>query len=405
MNTFRIAWRNLWRNTRRTTITLIAMALSTAVLIITYALMLGMIQDMERSVTDVTVGQVQVHHPDYLSERSIYDTVSDHEAILTRARHEGISAAPRAFGYGLLSSGTKSAGVQFWGVSPSNEREVGSMPEAIFKGSYLPDAAGMQVVLGRKLARTLGAEIGTELVAVVQAADGSLGNDLFTVAGVFKSIGEGLDRSLAVIKSQDFADLFVLSDQYHEISLNSHGALSPEEVATTIEDAAGDNEVETWHQIMPAVSDMLKTFDGTSKLFLGIFFLAAALGVLNTMLMATYERIPEFGLLKAIGSSPWRILRDVLAETFVLGVIGSLIGGLLGTGVSLYFQVHPIDLSGFAEGFSTAGIAMSPLWYAELTVDGVVWPVVILWIVSVLSALYPALKAARLDPVGALTHV
>ncbi|MDT8285331.1 MAG: hypothetical protein RQ767_07365, partial [Thermovirgaceae bacterium] len=135
MNTFRIAWRNLWRNTRRTTITLIAMALSTAVLIITYALMLGMIQDMERSVTDVTVGQVQVHHPDYLSERSIYDTVSNHDAILNRARHEGISAAPRAFGYGLLSSGTKSAGVQFWGASPQGEREVGSMPEAIFKGS------------------------------------------------------------------------------------------------------------------------------------------------------------------------------------------------------------------------------------------------------------------------------
>ncbi|MDT8273063.1 MAG: FtsX-like permease family protein, partial [Desulfomonilia bacterium] len=195
------------------------------------------------------------------------------------------------------------------------------------------------------------------------------------------------------------------SDQYHEIALNSHRALSPEEVATAIEDAAGDNEVETWHQIMPAVSDMLKTFHGTSKLFLGIFFLAAALGVLNTMLMATYERIPEFGLLKAIGSSPWRILRDVLAETFVLGVIGSLIGGLLGTGVSLYFQVHPIDLSGFAEGFSTAGIAINSLWYAELTVDGVVWPVVTLWIVSALSALYPALKAARLDPVRALTHV
>ncbi|HOO37508.1 MAG TPA: ABC transporter permease [Deltaproteobacteria bacterium] len=405
MNTMRIAWRNLWRNSRRTGITIVAMSLSTAVLIITYALMLGMMVQMEHSVTDVTVGQVQVHHRNYLKERSLYDTVDGWENILETARRDGIAAAPRAFGFGLLSSGNKSAGVQFWGVDPASEQQIGDMAKNLLKGTYLSGRPSMGVVLGRKLARTLHADVGTELVAVVQASDGSLGNELFHVRGILKSVGENLDRSVAIIDREDFASLFVLPDQYHEIALNSRGQLSPDEVAAKIRSSAGSNEVRTWRQILPGVSDMLNTSSGATMIFLVIFFLAAGLGVLNTLLMATYERIPEFGLLKAIGTSSWRILRDVSAEALVLGILSSILGGIIGTIVSLYFQYFPIDLSAFGEGFNTSGVVISAQWGALLTLRGIIWPIVIMWLVSVLAALYPAAKAARLDPVRALTHV
>jgi len=405
MNTMRIAWRNLWRNSRRTGITIVAMSLSTAVLIITYALMLGMMVQMEHSVTDVTVGQVQVHHRNYLKERSLYDTVDSWENILETARRDGIAAAPRAFGFGLLSSGNKSAGVQFWGVDPASEQQIGDMAKNLLKGTYLSGRPSMGVVLGRKLARTLHADVGTELVAVVQASDGSLGNELFHVRGILKSVGENLDRSVAIIDREDFASLFVLPDQYHEIALNSRGQLSPDEVAAKIRSSAGSNEFRTWRQILPGVSDMLNTSSGATMIFLVIFFLAAGLGVLNTLLMATYERIPEFGLLKAIGTSSWRILRDVSAEALVLGILSSILGGIIGTIVSLYFQYFPIDLSAFGEGFNTSGVVISAQWGALLTLRGIIWPIVIMWLVSVLAALYPAAKAARLDPVRALTHV
>lgn len=405
MSTMRIAWRNLWRNSRRTGITIVAMSLSTAVLIITYALMLGMMVQMEHSVTDVTVGQVQVHHRNYLKERSLYDTVDGWENILETAHRNGIAAAPRAFGFGLLSSGNKSAGVQFWGVDPASEQEIGDMARTMLKGAYLSGRPSMGVVLGRKLARTLHADVGTELVAVVQASDGSLGNELFHVRGILKSVGENLDRSVAIIDREDFASLFVLPHQYHEIALNSHGQLSPDEVVAAIRTSAGSNEVKTWRQILPGVSDMLNTSSGATMIFLLIFFLAAGLGVLNTLLMATYERIPEFGLLKAIGTSPWRILRDVSAEALLLGIVSSVVGGIIGTIVSLYFQYYPIDLSAFGEGFNTSGVVISAQWGALLTTRGIVWPIVIMWLVSVLASLYPAVKAARLDPVRALTHV
>jgi len=405
MNTLRIAWRNLWRNSRRTGITLVAMILSTAVLIITYALMLGMMEQMEHSVTDITVGQVQVHHPDYLRERSLYDTVDGWDKILATAHTKGIAAAPRAFGFGLLSSGNKSAGVQFWGIHPSFEQTVGDMAGNMLSGKFLAGHPAMKVVLGRKLARTLHADIGTELVAVVQASDGSLGNELLYVTGILKSVGENLDRSVALIHQEDFASLFVFPDQFHEIALNSRGDMTPEQVADAISAAAGTNEVKTWRKLLPGVSDMLNTSSGATMIFLVIFFLAAGLGVLNTLLMATYERIPEFGLLKAIGTSPWRILRDISAEALLLGILSSIIGGIIGVLASAYFQYYPIDLSAFGEGFNTSGVVISAQWGATLTLEGVVWPIVIMWLVSVLAALYPAIKAARLDPVRALTHV
>jgi ABC-type lipoprotein release transport system permease subunit len=401
----RIAWRNLRRNGRRTAISLAAITFSTMVLIVTLGLMEGMLSDMLHSVTNMVVGEAQVHHPEYLSERSIYDTLADTEAILAAAQEAGIAAAPRAYGYGLLSSGTKSAGVQFWGVDPMAERAVGELPESILRGSFLGDNPRKQVVLGRKLARTLAAQVGTELVVIVQAADGALGSDLFTVVGIMKSAGDAIDRSMAMIHHQGFAELFVLPGGWHEVVLNSKGKRTPEEVAALVTPAAEDAEVKTWRQLLPSVAKMVQAVDGMLFLFGAMFSLAAGLGVLNTMLMATYERIPEFGLIKALGATPWRIVREVATEALLLGLVGGLLGGAAGALLTWYFQGHPIDLSGFAEGFNTSGVAISAEWRADFSFWIVVLPMVGMWLVALLAALYPASKAARLDPVRALTHV
>lgn len=405
MNIFRIAWRNLWRNARRTGITLAAISTSTLVLIVTYGLIIGMMQQMEHSVTDMTVGQVQVHHPDYRAERSLYDTVAEPGAVLETARDNDIPATARAFGFGLLSSGTKSAGVQFRGIDPVSERAVSELHKHLSRGAFISDSPRREVVLGRKLARTLNARVGTSLVVVVQAADGSLGNELFTVSGVLKSVGETLDRSAALIHRDDFAELFVFPGRYHELAFNTAGLRLPEEVKATLKPVTATDEILTWRELMPALADMLATYEGSMFLFQLIFFLAAGLGVLNTMLMSTFERIPEFGIMKAIGASPWRVIKEVTAEAMLLGLCGSLVGGILGTALCRWLSVHPIDLSGFAEGFNTSGVAISAQWAATLTFDGVFWPVTLMWLVSVLAALYPAVKAARLDPVEALTHI
>lgn len=405
MSTFRIAWRNIWRNSRRTWITFAAAAVSTALLVTLIALMDGMVNDMVHSVTDISLGQVQVHHPEYRGERSIYDTIEDPGGILDTAAQAGIPASARAFGFGLLSGGKKSAGAQFWGIDPEAEQKVSDLADNLLSGTFLTADPQRKVILGRKLARTLNASIGDELVVVVQASDGSMGNELYFVAGILKSVGEAIDRSVALIHQADFEELFVMSGKYHQIVFNSYGSMEPDAIAAAVTPSAGDNEVQTWKEIIPPIAEMLEFMDAWMLIFGVIFFTAAGLGVLNTMLMATYERIPEFGLLKAIGTTPWRIVKSVSAEALVLGLASSLTGGVLGIALSLYFSKYPIDLSAFGEGFMTSGIAFSPYWYAELSLWAVFMPVCLMGIISFLAALYPAAKAARLDPVKAMHHV
>jgi len=405
VKTLRIAWRNLHRNRRRTAITFAAVTFSTAMLVASYALMIGWTAVMEKSVTDLSVGEVQVHHPDYRSERSLYDTVNGADAILQAARQQGIAASARSFGYGLLSSGARSAGGQFWGVIPGAESAVSDLAVNLASGTFLASQPQHTVVLGRKLARTLGAEIGTELVVVVQAADGSMGNDLYTVAGILKGVGEGLDRSLALIHRRDFEELFVFPGGVHEIVVNSRGTSPPDHTAALILPASSGNEVVTWRELMPTLSQMFDSMIASVLIFGAIFLLAAGVGVLNTMMMATYERIPEFGLVKAMGASPWRILSEIAAEAVILGFVGSLAGGAAGILITLRFQAHPLDLSMFVDQLDFMGIAVSSEIPFTLTAGCVLGPVLSMWAISVLAALWPAARAARMKPVEALTHV
>jgi ABC-type lipoprotein release transport system permease subunit len=406
MNTFRIGWRNIWRNGKRTWITVVAIALNTAILIASYGLMQGMMVDMINNATRMVVGDAQVHAPGYRLDQSMYKSIAEPKKIMDAAKQKGIDAAARSYGFGLVSSGSKSAGGIFWGVDPAAERQSFELAKHVFKGEYLPSGPQKQVVLGKKLAKSLHAEVGSEIVAVVQAADGSLGNDLFTVCGILKVAGEKVDRGAAIIHRADFEELFVSGGRIHEIALNAWGKLPPEELAAAVSAAAGDDEVKTWRQLMPLLAEMVQMFDVAVFIFGLIFFLAAGLGVMNTMLMATYERIREFGILKALGSSPWRIVRDVSAEAFVMAAFSTLIGAAVGVAAGLYFQEYGINLEAMAKGSMTfSGVAFNPLWRATLNAKIVMLPVFVMWIICVLAALYPAGKAARLNPVRAMTHV
>jgi len=405
MVTLRIAWRNLLRKPRRTAITLAAVALTTGVLIGTLALMQGMIEQMERSATRLVVGDAQVHAPGWRVERSMYKAIDNPDEVLRAAKEHGLLAAPRSYGYGLISSGPKSAGASFMAVDPATERAAFELAQELRDGEFLADTPSRKVVIGRKLAKSLHAEVGSELVAVVQAADGSLGNELFTVAGILKGVGEETDRGGVVIHRADFDELFVAGGRVHEISINGQGR-SPEQVVAALGPAAGKAEIRTWRELLPGVSDMLKMSDAGIYLFGMIFVLAAGLGVLNTMLMATHDRIREFGVLKALGATPLRIIKDVAVEGYVLALVATAIGTVLGLAMSWYFQVYGIDLSAFGDAeFGFAGIAWDPLWRAHLLPGHVVNSLLLMWVTCVVASLYPAVKAARLDPAQAMVHV
>jgi ABC-type lipoprotein release transport system permease subunit len=404
VNSLQYGWRNLWRNIRRTLITLTAVTLSTAILIASYGLMDGLMKHAISNATNLVVGEVQVHAQGYRADHSIYKALKRPDLILLAAKQNNVAAAPRRYGYGLVAVGTKSAGARFWGVEPDLERTTFDLAQHLQEGRFLPQTSPRGVVLGQKLARSLQAKVGSEIVVVVQAADGSLGNDLYTITGILKAVGDSVDRNAAIIHSADFAELFVSGDRIHEVALNSRKRLSLEELTELLSVAAPGEEIMSWRQLLPEVSDMVNLFDVSMLIFGLIFLLAAGMGVMNTMLMATYERIREFGVLKALGATPWRIIRDVATEALVLTALGTILGTIFGLASSYYLQGVGLDLSIFAGTYSVGGVAFDPIWRATISAKMVYLPVALMLVIGLVASLYPAALAARLDPVKAINR-
>jgi len=301
--------------------------------------------------------------------------------------------------------GSKSAGVRMTGVDPAREAGAFELATKVDKGTWLPAESSHGVVIGRRLARSLHAKPGTELVAVVQAADGSTGADTYKVVGVLKAVSEEIDRGAVYMRAADFDELFVADGRVHQIAIHLRQVKLPA-VEAALAPVQGKAELQTWRQLMPPLAEMLQMADASLLLFAGVFFLGAGLGVLNTMLMATHDRVREFGVLKALGATPWRIVRDVAAEGFMLGLLASVIGAIIGAAGSLYLESNGIDLSGFGEdSVSMVGLAWEAVMYAELTWGQVIGSAGTMISASLVASLYPAIKAARMQPVHAMTHV
>ena len=404
MKIIKVSWRNLWRNPIRTNVTISAVAICIAILIIFQSMIVGLIEKAKFNTTNLIIGEVQVHAQGYLDDRSIYKSLQNTEEIHLIAKENNIGLVERSYGFGLISSGTKSAGTQFWGINPESELQHFDFANHIDKGNFLTNTSLKKIVLGKKLASSIAADIGTELVVFVQGADGSLGNELFYVSGILKNMADNIDRGAAMILREDFDILFSTNNLIHEIALNSKGRLESEEIQKLVSAKTTGVDVETWQQLMPTIAMMTeKMIVFMRTLFSLIFGIAASLGVMNTMIMSTYDRMREFGIIRAIGTTPWRILKQVSLEAILMTIFASIIGVVIGLSVALYFQKYGFDVSG-SGNMSFGGVVMDPIWRANVSVGIVFLPVVLMILVSTVASIYPASIAARIKPVEAIHY-
>ena len=404
MKIVKVSWRNLWRNAARTNITIVAVALCVAILIIFQSLIVGLIGKAVYNTTNLVVGEVQIHAIGYLDDRSIYKSLKNIEDIRAVAKENNIGIVERSYGFGLISSGTKSAGTQFWGIDPESELKYFDFANHIEEGNFLTKKSLNKIVLGKKLARSLAAEVGTELVVFVQGADGSLGNELYYVTGILGNVADNIDRGAAIILKSDFDILFSTNNLIHEIALNSKGKMEAEEIQKLISAKVTDVAVETWKELMPAIAVMTEKMSVFMlTIFSLIFTIAASLGVMNTLIMSTYDRMKEFGIIRAIGATPWRIIRQVSLEAILLTIIASIIGTVVGLSIALYLQEYGIDISG-GGNLAIGGIVFDPIWKASISIKTVFLPVVLMMLTSVVASIYPASIAARIKPVEAIHY-
>lgn len=410
---WRIGWRNVGRNRRRSLFTVGGLGLAYCAVVVMTGLARGMVAEMIGNGTDTLSGQIQVHARNYLPERSIYETVggsggTDVGALIAALEDDPDveAAAPRVYGGGLVSAGDATVAAELIGIDPSREPAVAAITATGIAGA-LPSAGANELWIGREMARQLEVGVGDEIVVVAPAADGSLGNDLFTVSGVFRSGLADLDARVAFVPLDAVQRLLVLDrSRVHEVAMRVDDPWRAPAAAVRLSgelgDRFGDLRIRAWTEFRPEMVEYAALFESVEWVLILVVFVMAVFGVANTMLMATFERRREFALLLALGVTPFGILRAVLWEAVALGGMSLVAGAAVTLPILVWWHRAPPDMSWLYGDFTMAGGLVRPILRVEYPPATLLTAALALFATAVIAALLPAIRAGRVPPADTL---
>jgi ABC-type lipoprotein release transport system permease subunit len=395
----RLGIRNLVRNRWRSGLTLAAVAVAVGLMIWMLSMYEGWLQEMVRGATGAETAQIQIHTADYVESPRVYRSFGLDPSLFDRISEvpEVLAAAPRIELAGLVGNERHSQIARLVGVDPIREADTTPVTEGIVQGRWLsPEPpeypAPREAVLGAGVARQL--QVGP-------------GDELLQVVGIVETANTDIDRGVAYLNLADAQRLSALEGQIHEIAIRTQDLSRARETALLVEAAiatsGGSSEqlmVRPWQEILPGIDQMIVVFRRSYWVLYLLVYVLAAVGILNTQRMSALERRREFGVMMAIGMRPRRMLRTLLVETMILGLVGAGIGCLLGGALAWIHATRGLDMALLASEttFSYMGVAFSDRLYFVLRAANVVQPVMIMVLVSLVSGLWPAWRAARIDP-------
>ena len=399
----KLAWRNSLRNKRRTFLAGLAIGIGLAGLIFTDGLILGMSESMVRSATDTFLGQAEIQRKGFRDTLDVDLTVAEGGEVLKQlGREPDVRAfAPRVTAMGMITSPANVCSVVFFGIAPDQEAAISKIDEAITDGAFLSDDAARKILLDRKLAQTLEVGIGSLVVlTVAQAGTGDLSQAMFRVGGLFNFNEGGFGGDTAFIDIGKAQEMLGLGDRFHEIviSFTDFSLAENPDWGFWERYSKNDNRADSWREMLPELNAALG-MSRFSMLIVGIIlFGVVSLGILNTLFMALYERMFEFGLLRAVGTRPFNMSLMILFEAGVLTFISTVIGMVIGLVVTMIFRYYGIDYT----GIEFAGVVFQePIYPVFRLFQYTVYPA-LLFCFTMMVGLYPALYAAWLKPVEAM---
>ena len=397
---FAIAWRNLWRNRRRTWLTAGGIAFAVWMLVFARSMQDGTFIIMIDNAARMMTGHIQVQHPDYSDDPRVENTLLQATQIAEQvAAHPAVEQASlRAQAFALVSFGARSFGAQIMGVEPEKEKGWSTLANMQLTGRYLEKSG--DAFLGSVLARNLGLGVGDEIVLLGSAKEGGVAAVVATVVGTFTTGQAQIDRALVQITLADFREGWELApDEAHAVIAVTNAVTGSDEVARAFD---GSNRVSLgWTDLMPEVEQMVEMKRIGTEMFFVLIAIIVTFSVINTFMMTVFERTPEFGMLMAIGMRPGSIMLQLFVEAFWLCSLGLV----LGVGISLVM----ISITG-ATGIPLpaeatemlANYNMPDRMYPEFSFDAAVVASIAMFVGTQLAALIPALRVHRMRPVEAL---
>lgn len=408
---FRLAWRNLWRNRRRTWLTAGAIALSTILLVGWVPIQFGAYDIMINATLRVFPGHAQIQRPGYLDKQKIRNAIDNAEALAESLRNGSsvyTGVAVRAQSFVLLSSGTRSYGAQVVGVQPKYEGETSSIPGQVKEGRYLSSINAQELVIGSSLARNLKLKVGDEVTMLGGAKDGSVAAAILPVVGIFDSGSRDLDRFFTEIPLHTFQDIFSMGNSAHSITVMGKSVEEQAQLLTALGDATRDRDdvvVLGWEELVPGIKEAIQIDKVSGFIFLGILIAIVVFSILNTFLMSILERTREFGLMLALGSRPKRIAGLLMLESALLTIIGLLIGFVIGTALVYWAHVVGIQYPGAEEMMEQFNLPDMGRIYPQMKAFNFLLGPVAIFLATNLAAWIPILRIRKLEPVEAMRTV
>lgn len=397
-----LAWRNIWRNKRRSLIIIAAIAVGLLCGLFASAVMFGMGESLINSTIDRDLGHIQIHTKTFEDDKHLTDTIPSSIKILSAIKSQPnvIGASARLIIDGMISSATSSGGVRITGIIPEDETKVTSIHNQIVAGSYFEGEDANQILLGHKLAENLGIRQRSKVVLSFQGLDGTIIYGAFRVTGIFRTESTMFDRSTVFIHENDILSLLNTEPICHEIAIRLNSVQNVDTVYRNLKKSINHLSVKSWKELAPELKLMDEMIGLQLTIFMGVILFALLFGITNTMLMSVLERVREFGVLMAIGMKRKKVFSMIILETITLAIVGGVVGIISAIITIIYFGFAGINLSAFTAGFSEWGL--SSILYPILPFSFYLSITIMILFTAVFSAIYPAIKAIKLKPATAI---
>ncbi|MDP6734527.1 MAG: FtsX-like permease family protein [Arenicellales bacterium] len=400
-----LGWRNLWRHPRRTLVILVAITLGVWFMVVSAAMMTGLIEQQINDTIFNLTGHAQIHHPRFRDDPAIEHSMPvPGEGLLEILNSSDVRQwSSRVRLPAIVMSERESRGVTLVGIDPVREQGLAFIGDPVIEGRPLQSIDDNGIVIGQRMAEKLETRIGKRIVVMSQDKANQVADRGFRIVGLFRAELEATETAYVFTGRSTVQTLLGMADEVSEISLMTRSRENLESLVAGIRRAAPQFETLSWQELEPLIVTAMAVYENFIFIWYLIIFTAMAFGLTNTMLMAVFERTREIGLLQALGMRPRLIVGQVMLESLILLLLGVLLGNLLGWLTTDIILRGGIDLSAFARGMEqfTMGSTMYFIWRIEdlITIDALVIAL------GLLSSLYPAVKAARYVPVEAITRI
>lgn len=400
----KISWRSIWRNRRRTLISMSAVGVGLVLVILYAGLMGGILGEAREQLDNVGMGHVEITAPGWRAQRHAANGLAAPASLVAGLDLPAAAEAGwRVIARGLASSARGSEGVEVHGVDWEREARLSAYVRDVRQGRLPAADDDRGILIGEKLAERLRVRVGSKLRLMVQRADGEIGAELYRVRGIYHSLSPAISRGRVLVGQDSARGLLGIGDVAHQVVIQLDRAALADPTAEALRRSLdGGSEVRSYGELLPALRNIERLGDLVVWLAALFIYGLVGLGILNTMLMSVLERTREFGVLRAIGTRPRRVVAQVLGESFWIATISGGAGLAVGLALTWYGSQHPLMSIGGGEALEYAGTVLSTQVTTKFSLGAALHAAALVYVMALVTALYPAWKVARMPPARAL---